>query len=354
MNDSNRETLRKMAEALDLSPADLRAVADASAAHSAAPTIAEFLEDAIAVCSSKSLPTYQPHYNDIVAAHGDRRLSDVTANDLAKLRDARMLRAATIKVERAQRNGRPLRSYELDAHGQGAGENAVRAYRSFFRAALLAGHIQSNVAMNVKVPKRLPAPERPLDVAELDEIALIWCTSGNDPDLDALLFEFHRKTASRREGALNLRLSGLDERRGAVVLTEKFGKIRELPLDVGFLRRLRQFAHSRGATSPSCHVFRGLAGRHITRKRYETIYRRIDRSTDWTEVLDVGVHWIRHTTLDDVRSVADARVAAAYAGHDDSSMGTIGLYTKVTFDELVGAYEAIFGARFPEAQSSRG
>lgn len=88
---------------------------------------------------------------------------------------------------------------------------------------------------------------------------------------------------------------------------------------------------------------RGLADRAP-----ETIYDRLDEHTTWTDRLDLGVHWVRHTTLDDVRSVAGGRVAAAYAGHEDSSQATIGLYSKITFDELAAAYEAIFGPRFPD------
>ena len=285
-------------------------------------------------------------------ALGDRRLGDVTANDLLKLRDATVERAATEKLERAKRTGKPLLSYELDGHGQGAGENAVAAYRSFFSSAVLEGHIRTNVALNVEKPKRHPAPERPLTSDELDEIAYVWCCTGNDPELDALMFEFHRKTAARREGGLNLRLGGLDERRGAIWLDEKLGKQRELPADVDFLGRLRRFATSRGAKAHSDHVFRGLSHRHISDSRYNTIGRRLHKETDWTRLLEVGSHWIRHTTLDDIRSVAGERVASAYAGHEDSSIGKIGIYTKVPFETLCAAYEAIFGPRFPSPDRS--
>ena len=120
-----------------------------------------------------------------------------------------------------------------------------------------------------------------------------------------------------------------------------------MPYDAAGIARLRRFAERRGATKPSDHVFRSLGGDKISRGRYGKIYDRIDEHTTWTEQLDLGAHWIRHTTLDDVRTVAGQRVASTYAGHEDGSQDTIARYTKVTFEEVAAAYEAIFGPRFP-------
>lgn len=312
------------------------------------PTFAEFLPEVVAACSEKSLPTYKTHFRRLATRFADRRLNEVTVNELNSLRDATISEAATKKLAAAKRTGRELRSYEHDAHGYGAGENAVRAYRFFFKVACQANHLQANPAAQVATPTRPEAPERPLTVAELEEVAMIWCSTGNDPELDSLLFEFHRKTAARREGGLNVCVGNLDLKRGAVTLDEKFGRIRDVPLDVEFMGRLLDFAKRRGATGVTDKIFRSKRNRGITRKRYENIYNRLDSYTDWTEKLDLGAHWIRHTTIDDVRTVADSRVAAKYAGHSDSSQGTIGLYTKVSFDELAAAFEAIFGPRFTE------
>jgi site-specific recombinase XerC len=337
------DALVVMAESLGLTPADLVAAAGRLATPDL-PTIAEYHEQVIDACPEKSLPTYGVNFRRLVATHGDRRLNEITTADLERLRDDTIATAATKKLAQAEASGRALRSHEHDAHGRGAGENAVRAHRFFFNTAKKNKLLQTNPASDVKVPKRPPAPERPLRVDELEEVAVIWCTTGNDPELDALIFEFHRKTAARREGGLNLRLGDLDARRPSITITEKFGKTREMPIDVDFINRLRSFARSRGATSPSHHIFRSKRGTKISRKRYETIYDRLDDHTSWTEKLDLGVHWIRHTTLDDVRTVAGNRVAATYAGHDDASQGTIGLYSKVTFEELEAAFHAIFGS----------
>lgn len=54
-----------------------------------------------------------------------------------------------------------------------------------------------------------------------------------------------------------------------------------------------------------------------------------------------------HSDVDQV-AVAVERVAAAYAGHEDTSGDTIARCTKVTFEELVAAFEANFGTRLSE------
>lgn len=339
------EVLRTLAASLGLGPGDLHRIADQLDAPTT-PTVAEFVPVAIERCGPKTRPSYAVHLRRLVDMHGDRRLDEITTDDLAELRDRIRVDVADAKIARAEASGRLLVSGDPDAHGHGAAENFVRAVRFMFKLAVDRRLITHSPATAVKVPTRPPAPERPLTTDELQDFAVVACTTGNDPHLDGLLFEFHRKTAARREGALNLRICDLDARGGAVTLTEKFGRTRRLPLDADFIRRLLAHAEARGASRASDKVFRSHRGTPITRKRYEYLYNRLDAHTTWSGMLDVGIHWIRHTTLDDVRTVADERTAHTYAGHTDASGPTINAYTKVPFEGLVAAYEAIFGPRF--------
>ncbi len=339
--------LRSVAESLGLGPADLYRIA-AQLESPSTLTLAEFAPAALERCSPKTRPCYATPIRRMVDALGERRLDQITTDDLAELRDRIRADVADAKVARAARTGRLLVSGDPDAHGHGAAENFVRAARFLFKLAVDRRLITHSPAAAVKVPTRPPAPERPLTPCELEEFALVACTTGNDPLLDGLIFEFHRKTAARREGALNLRICDLDARNGAVTLTEKFGRTRRLPLDADLVARLCTFAESRGATQPADRVFRSRSGNPISRKRYEYLYNRLDARTSWSGMLDVGIHWVRHTTLDDVRTVADERTAHTYAGHTDASGPTINAYTKVPFEGLVAAYEAIFGPRFTD------
>lgn len=295
--------------------------------------------------SAKTLPTYRPGLERLVLEYGDRTIGSVRITDLERLRDEVQREVGERKVARARQTGRRLRSYDPDAHGRGAAENLVRAVRKAFRYAETAGYVASSPAAQLQAPRRLPAPERPLTEPELTQVWEGALDGSQDQELDALVLTFLRHTAARREGCLNLCLGNLEFGDPSVWLTEKGGADRRLPLARSLLGQLDAFGRSRGASAPHDAVFRYAKGTPMKRRRFNVIFDRVDRNCGWTEPLDVGAHWIRHTTLADVDATSGLRVAEAYAGHAPSSVGVIGAYTKVSFDDLVAAYEAIFGPR---------
>jgi site-specific recombinase XerD len=238
-----------------------------------------------------------------------------------------------------------LPSYDPDAYGRGAAENFVRATRFFYTRACKAGILAHSPASHLTAPRRSRAPERPLTVEELEQIWLAATTTGDDRELDGLLLTFLRHSAARREGAINLTLDGLNGQRRSVTLTEKNGDRRELPMAAWLLTDLTSLARSRGARGAGDSVFRYRTGAPLTRRRFNTLFDRIDQVLVWTEPLDVGAHWLRRTTLADIAAVADIRVATAFAGQSPGSLGVIGRYTQVTFEDLEDAYEAVFGPR---------
>ncbi|QWZ09678.1 tyrosine-type recombinase/integrase [Nocardioides panacis] len=307
--------------------------------------MSDLTDTVLARVSPKSLPTYRPGILLLAKEHGHRLLEEVRLPDLERLRDQTRYEVGLRKVEMARQRGRLLRSYDPDSYGRGAAENCVRALRFYFRYAVAAGHLTINPALDLTAPRRATAPERPLREHELVDIWRGALDGSADPELDALLLQFLRETAARREGCLNLCIDHLDLTNCLVTLTEKGGDTRELPLSRKLLTRLQAFAVSRGANRPGDAVFRYQRGTPLTRRRFNVIFDRVDRNCRWTEPLDVGAHWIRHTTLADIAAVADIRVAATYAGHSPDELGVIGRYTKVTFDDLVAAYERLFGPR---------
>ncbi|MGY1683394.1 tyrosine-type recombinase/integrase [Geodermatophilus sp. SYSU D01176] len=308
-------------------------------------TIGELVPEVLDAISAKSRPTYATGLRLLADTLGERRLDDVRLTDLERLRNEVRHDVGVRRVERARATGRALRAYDPDVYGKGAAENLVRGVRFFFTYACAAGHLASSPAEHLRAPRRPKGPERPLTQAELTGIWLAAVGSGKDPELDELLLTFLRHTAARREGCLNLAIDHLHHDRRSVTLTEKNGETRELPLARWLLLRLRALAESRGAGCPGSPVFRYRSGSPLTRRHFNALFDRIDRHLGWTEPLDVGAHWIRHTTLADIAAVSDLRVAAAFAGHAPSSLGVIGRYTQVTFDDLVEAYEAAFGPR---------
>lgn len=353
MTPLTRQVMASLIQAHGVTAADLVALAEdlrasAEPGSTAAPrgrNVREFYPRAVSACPRKSLPTYRIGFRRLVDAHGDTLLSDVTPLDLVVLRDEVRRHVGERRVAEALARGRLLRSGDPDAYGRGAAENFVRAVRFFFRCAVLDGRLEVSPAAGLQAPRRPNAPERPLTDEELAELQFVCAATGDDPELDGLLFEFLRHTACRREGTLNLRVGDLHADDCRVTVTEKNGQTRELPLRRDVIVRLLAHAARRGAQSRVDAVFRYKNGRPLSRRRFNTLFDRLDKNTTWSEPLDVGPHWLRHTTLDDVRRVADVRVAQSYAGHRDDASGAIGRYTKPTFDELAAAYEAIFGPR---------
>jgi site-specific recombinase XerD len=309
------------------------------------PTVREVADRALAAVSDKSRPTYATGIRLLASRLGDRPADTVTLADLERLRDQERRRVGAATVARARATGRRLASYDADAYGRGTAENFVRATRFVFTYACKDGFLDHSPAQQLRAPRRAKAPERPLTVQELADIWHAATSTGDDPALDGLLLTFLRHTAARREGAINLTLGALRERRRSVVLTEKNGDTRELPLAGWLLADLSRFAWSRGARRDGDPVLRYHTGAPLTRRRFNTLFDRVDREVGWTEPLDVGAHWIRHTTLADIAAVSDIRVAAAFAGHAPGSLGVIGRYTQVTFEDLTDAYETVFGPR---------
>ncbi|MBM7804199.1 site-specific recombinase XerD [Geodermatophilus bullaregiensis] len=305
----------------------------------------ELVPEVLSAMSDKSRPTYARGIRLLDAELGGYELADVRLTDLERLRDRLQSEVGVATVKRARAVGRRLLAYDPDAHGKGAAENFVRAARFFFRYACKAGLLSQSPAIELKPPRRRRAPERPLTESELIQIWDVAVHTGKDPQLDELLLTFLRHTAARREGCLNLSLDQLHHDRRSITLTEKGGEARELPLAAWILVRLDSLARARGAVGPGSSVFRYRTGAPLTRRHFNALFDRIDRHLGWTEALDVATHWIRHTTLADIAAVSDIRVAAAFAGHAPGSLGVIGRYTQVTFEDLVAAYERVFGPR---------
>ncbi len=82
-------------------------------------------------------------------------------------------------------------------------------------------------------------------------------------------------------------------------------------------------------------------GGHLNDKWFEGFAQRIQQLT-WAAELGVSAHWLRHTTLTDIERIAGVRVAAAYAGHADSSVGITGIYTKPSPGDLRTAHARLF------------
>ncbi len=216
-----------------------------------------------------------------------------------------------------------------------------------FACAVKAGHLRESPASGLCRPRRRRTTRRALAEHELTALFDAVLATSRDPDLDLLILAFARKTACRRDGILNLGRGDLQPT-PSVLLYEKFEERREIPVTPQLLQALD--AH-RVARAPTCdRVFHYADGSCLSERRFDSIFLRAGRELPWVRSLGVSLHWLRYSTLTDIRMIAGERVATAYAGHADGAGGITALYTRATFAEMQDAHSRLFGVQPPQAR----
>lgn len=325
MNRESEEALRAVAMQFGATCEDLERIGRRLGA-SAVPTLASFAPEARRLLSGRTADTYGHHIDRLVAEFGDRRLDQITPLELERL----ALEARNTALSR--RDAR---------HGFGAQESFVNATRFVFACALRSGHLGQNPAASLRRPRRRRSIRRALSAEELSALFQAVVATSRDPDLDLLVLAFARETACRREGILNLRRRDL-QTTPSVILYEKFEEQREIPVSRALANALASH-HQARVNDDEETLFRYRSGRPLTDRHFDTIFKRAGTHLPWVRALGVSLHWIRYSTLTDVRMISGERVAAAYAGHGDASGGVTGLYTRATFAELQAAHARLFG-----------
>lgn len=324
MNREAEAALRAVAAQFEATREDLERIAG-TLSTSTVPTLGEFAGQVLELLSGRTLGTYRHHILRLVDEFGDRRLDEVQPLELERL------------AVRTRRDALELRDAK---HGFGAQESFVNATRFLFTCAQKAGHLRENPSVALARPRRRRSVRRALSSDELAALFDAVMTTSRDPELDVLILAFARETACRREGILNLRVADVQPV-PSVMLYEKFDEQREIPISEQLERALR--AHVRARPSSTDAVFRYRDGQPLTDRRFDTLFKRVGDHLPWAKSLGVSLHWIRYSTLTDIRMSSGERVASAYAGHGDQSGGITGLYTRATFDELRAAHRHLFG-----------
>jgi integrase len=201
----------------------------------------------------------------------------------------------------------------------------------------------------VPKPRRRVSRRRPLDHAELEELINAIRMTSNDPDLDLLLVRFHVESGARREGALNLRLRDVDDRRATVWLREKFGAEREQPISPSLVQLLVRHAAARGAVVSDDAVFRSRHAEPITRHRYNTIFDRARPCLPWAVRTPVSAHVLRYTAIHAVGRLGGYAVAQAFAGHQPPSV--TGLYLRARPCDVAAAVAVLTDEPHPLADT---
>jgi site-specific recombinase XerD len=302
------------------------------------PTFAEYVPVVAATVTPGTLRAYRPYWKRVVEQWGGRRLEEPTPSEIKQL-------VAYVKA-----NAVPRRNSRGGHH---AAENLISALRCLYQRAVDDGLIdeKDNPARKVAKPRRLPSTRRALDDTRLAEINQVAATTGDDPELDALILRLHTETACRRAGALAIRPQDLDPEQCLVLLREKGETFRWQLVSPTLMSALVRHADERHAP-PGERLLRYRDGHQITERRYDGLWVRIGRELPWVRTQGISTHWIRHTTLTWVERNFGYAVAHAYAGHTDGRGDTgnaTSTYVRATLAEVATALAALTGEPHPLA-----
>lgn len=257
-------------------------------------------------------------------------------------------RAAEQRAAVREAAGRTVRYTD----GVGARYNAVGAWRHLFTVAENDRHLKKgmNPAALVTKPKRSKGTRFALEDELFAEMTALIGSTGDDPELDAMILRFIDITGARQEGVLNLTLGGIDAEECTVRLIEKNKKKVDQPVPDFFIAELLAFAAARGAVSRGDAVFRKrLASgqfEEIGPRRFNYIFGdRLQASLEWADRQQVTAHTLRHHAITRVERHFGHAVAVAFGRHEVTDVS--GLYSEATRQEVAHAVVKLFGGDHP-------
>lgn len=329
------EAVRVLLSRLGISPEQL--TGPSTQCHDI-PTIDQYLIRLTAAVPAGTLRVYGPYWQRIREAWRDRKVTEPTPLEIESL--AKQVRANAV----LRKNSRG---------GRSAAEHLVGALRCMYRHAVADGLIpeHANPAIRVAKPRRLPSSRRAIPPDRLEEIYEVAGSTGNDPELDALLLRLHTETACRRGGALALRPADLDIDQYLIRLREKGETSRWQPVSPTLMSHLLEHGDERGSSSTD-PLLRYANGRPLTARRYDYLWKRIGAHLPWVLTQQVTTHWLRHTTLTWVERAFGYSVARAYAGHTGrNDAGSTSTYVRADINEVAQALATLTGEWHPLAKN---
>ena len=142
------------------------------------------------------------------------------------------------------------------------------------------------------------------------------------------------------------------ESRQTLTLREKGGTDREQPISGTLLRAILEHYRARSPQpKDSAPVLYYRDRTPLTRRRYNTLFERLQRDVPWAGELGVSVHWLRHTSITTVERITSYAVAQKFAGHRPA--GATGTYSKASITEVAAAVALLTGEPHPLAPQAQ-
>lgn len=234
-----------------------------------------------------------------------------------------------------------LREWLIDMGASRLSENSKRrlisAVRGFYRFLMVEGHITSNPAELLDVPKKGFYLPKFLNQAEI-EILLAAPDAASETGLrDRAILELMYACGLRVSEAVGLRLRDIDIESGILTCTGKGSKTRRIPVGRSAVEWLGRYLASRGRMKniEIDNLFVTPLGRPLNR---QLIHKFIREYAAKCGLEGVSPHTLRHSFATHlVQNRADVRSVQQLLGHADIS--TTQIYTHITDTHLKKAYE---------------
>jgi integrase/recombinase XerC len=278
----------------------------------------------------------------VYCTYWDRFVESFGEMEIAALRPSDVM----LQAQHAQTSAIRRRFH---SNGISAQEHYISAARAFLHVALIDGMIERNVAQLVPMPTRSDSRRFALTSMQTQQLLMVAGATGRDRELDQLLIMFHYVTGARREGALNLQVGDLlQDRLLGAELDEKMARRRRVPITPILATKIEWLVRRRGdwdnVDSP---VFLQRNGSAITRRRYNSLFDRLQREIPWAAEIGVTTHWLRHCAITEIDDVAGYAVAAAFAGHRPA--GETATYVRSDYATVCAAQSKRLGFIHPMA-----
>jgi integrase len=238
----------------------------------------------------------------------------------------------------------------------------VTALRTLFGRAVDDELLTTNPAEKLHKGSRSETPRRALTLSEIEQLFQEVTTGGDDPELDFGLTWLLFESAGRRGGILGLTVGAILLETQLMRFHEKQNRERTQPISLDLIEYLLHMAKVRGGEccdpesdqfdprSPLLY-FRDStpeAPHPLSRKRFETLFGRIQRRFPWAAETQFTAHALRHTTAMLIERTFSNQVARKYLGH--GARTTTDSYTKASHVEVATAFTAITGFSHPDAR----
>lgn len=223
---------------------------------------------------------------------------------------------------------------------------AVSAARSFYRFAMLDGHIKRNPADDLHTPQRVSYLPRFLTEDEIEGLMRAPDVSTDEGVRDRALFEVMYATGVRVSEVIGLQSSDIDLNAGLLACHGKGNKQRRVPIGKSAIHWLQQYLRVRrrlgSETKAQLFLHRGAP---MTR---QTAWSIIKQHAATAGVPDISPHTLRHSFATHLlQHGADSRSVQALLGHSDIS--TTQIYTHITDMHMRKTYDRFH----PRARAKR-